>query len=69
MKVEAVIMVQDMERGIAFYKNVMGLEVNSKSEMWTELGFGDAIIALHGGGSGESNSTVLIFQVDDIEAA
>ena len=52
MKVQAVkylIMAQDIERGIAFYKNVIGLVVNSKSEIWTELGFGDAIIALHGG--------------------
>ena len=72
MKVEAVkymVMVQDMERGIAFYQNVIGLVVNSKSEMWTELGFGDAIIALHGGGSGDSGSTGLSFQVNDIEAA
>ena len=72
MKVLAVkymVMVQDMERGIGFYKNVIGLQVNSKSEMWTELGFGDAVIALHGGGSGEPVSTGLSFQVSDIDAA
>ena len=72
MKVQAVkyvIMAQDMERGIEFDKNIIGIAVNSKSEMWTELGFGNAIIALHGGGSGESSSTGLSFQVNDIEAA
>ncbi len=71
MKAKAVkymVMVQDMQRRIAFYKNVIGLVVNSKSEMWTELGFDDAIIALHGGGSGESGSTGLSIQVNDIEA-
>ncbi len=72
MKMESVkyvLMVKDMDRGTIFYKDVMGLEVKSKSEMWTEMGFGDAIIALHGGGSGEFSSTGLSFQVDDIEAA
>ncbi len=72
MKVQAVkylIMAQDMERGIEFDKNVIGIAVNSKSEMWTESGFGDATIALHGGGSGEPSSTGLYFQVNDIEAA
>ena len=72
MKLESVkymVMVQDMERGIAFYKNVMGLEVKFTSEMWTELGFGGAIIALHGGGSGEFVSTGLSFQVNDIDTA
>ena len=72
MEVEAVkymVMAQDMERGVAFYKNVIGLVVNSKSEMWTESGFGDAIIALHGGGSREPSSTELSFQGNDIEAA
>ncbi len=72
MKVESVkymVMVQDMGRGIAFYKDVMGLEVKFTSEMWTELGFGDATIALHGGGSGEFSSTGLSCQVNDIETA
>ncbi len=72
MNIESVkymLMVQDMKRGIAFYKDVMGLEVKFKSEMWTEMGFGDAIIALHGGGSGEFSSTGLSFQVNDIETA
>ena len=72
MKMESVkyvLMVKDMDRGTIFYKDVMGLEVKSKSEMWTEMGFGGAIIALHGGGSGEFSSTGLSFQVDDIETA
>lgn len=72
MKVESVkymLMAQDMYRGIAFYENVLGLEVKSKSETWSEMGFGGAIIALHGGGSGKFTSRGLSFQVDDIETA
>ena len=57
MKVEAVkymVMAQDMEREIAFYKNVIGLVVNAKSEMWTELGFGDAISSPYTAGDPEN---------------
>ena len=37
--------------------------------MWSELTFGDAIVAMHGGGSGELRSTGLSFQVEDIDSA
>ncbi len=60
MKIDRVtymLMAQDMDRAVAFYLDVIGLEVRSQSPMWSELAFGDAIIALHGGGSGEFQKT------------
>ena len=72
MKIDRVtymLMAEDMGRAVAFYRDVMGLDVRSRSPMWSELAFGDAIIALHGGGSGEFQKTGLSFQVSDIGAA
>ena len=60
---------QDMDRAIAFYRDVIGLEVKECSPWWSELTFGTAIIALHGGGDGEFRRTGLSFTVDDIDAA
>lgn len=60
---------QDMDRAIAFYRDVVGLEVRTHSPWWSELAFGTAIIALHGGGTGEFRATGLSFTVDDIGSA
>ena len=72
MKVEGVtymLMAQDMDRAVAFYRDVIGLELRFSSPMWSELTFGDAVVALHGGGSGEQNTTGLSFQVEDLNSA
>ena len=72
MNVESVkymLMVQDMGRALTFYTGVIGLEVGYQSEFWSELKVGDAIVALHGGGAGETDETGLIFQVGDIDEA
>lgn len=72
MKVESVkfmLMVQDMDRAVAFYRDVLGLEVKYASAMWTELAFGDAVVALHGGGAGENRQVGLSVTVDDVDAA
>ena len=72
MKVDVirfVLMAQDMGRGIGFYKDVVGHEVKFESSEWSELAFGDAVVALHGGGNCEFNKTGLSFQVGDLEAA
>ena len=72
MKVEGVtymLMAQDMDRAVAFYRDVIGLEPRFSSPMWSELTFGDAIVALHGGGSAELRSTGLSFQVEDLKSA
>ena len=58
-----------MDRAVAFYRDVIGLEPRFSSPMWSELTFGDAIVALHGGGSAELRSTGLSFQVEDLSSA
>lgn len=72
MQLEALkymLMVADMDRALAFYRDVMGLTPSVASPHWSELRRGDAIVALHGGGSGERTRTGLSFQVADLEAA
>lgn len=72
MKVEIVtyiLFVQDVERAIAFYRDVIGLKVNFKSDSWTEMALVGANVALHGGGDGEFKDTGLSFQVEDIDLA
>ena len=72
MQVEQVIymlMAQDMDRAIASYRDVIGLNVRSQSPGWSELTFGDAVVALHGGGTPEFKETGLSIQVRDIQQA
>ena len=59
----------DMERAVRFYRDTIGLEVKVTSPEWSELMFGTATVALHGGGTGEFQPTGLSFTVDDIESA
>ena len=66
--VKFMLMAQDMDRGVAFYE-ALGLRATTTSPYWSELVHGDAIVALHGGGSGEHTQTGLGMQVDDLEAA
>ncbi len=67
--IKFLLLAQNMERGLAFYEAVFGLTVSERSEWWSELKFGDAIIALHGGGEGAPTQSDLSFQVDNIIAA
>ena len=60
---------QDMDRAVAFYRDVIGLEQRAISPWWSELACGTAIIALHGGGTGEFRRTGLSFTVDNIDVA
>ena len=72
MKVESMVyqlMAQDMDRAIAFYRDVVGLTVKFQSPRWTELAFDGSTIALHAGGTGEFNPTGLGLTVSDIDAA
>lgn len=68
-KIKYLILAQEMDRAIQFYQKVFGLTVSEHSEWWSELTFGDTIVALHGGGDGTPNRTDLSFQVDNIVAA
>lgn len=72
MKVTSVkymLAVQDMERALAFYRDTFEFDVKESSPRWSELAWGDAIIALHAGGDGSDQDTELAIEVDDIEAA
>ena len=68
-KVVFMLMVKEMDRAIAFYRDVIGLELRLHEGNWAELGHDDAVVALHGGGNGEYRSTGLGFTVADIAEA
>ncbi len=68
-QVTFMIMAQDMKRAITFYKNTVGLKLGYESPEWSELKFGDAVVALHGGWKGGVNKTGLSFQVSNINEA
>lgn len=68
-RVVFMLMVQEMDRAVAFYRDVIGLDLRLHAGSWAELGHGDAIVALHGGGNGEYRSTGLGFAVADAAAA
>jgi predicted enzyme related to lactoylglutathione lyase len=67
--VKYMLMAQDMNRAVRFYRDVIGLKVAFESPEWTELTFGNAIVALHGGGAGKYQKTGLSLQVRDIASA
>ena len=69
-RVVFVLMAQEMDRAIAFYRDVIGLELRLQAgDDWAELGGGDAAVALHGGGNAEYRPTGLAFTVSDVAAA
>ena len=61
--------VEDMDRAVGFYRDVLGLSLQFESPEWTELAWRDATIALHRGGGEEPRGSWLGFQVDDVDAA
>ncbi len=63
------LMVADMDRATRFWRDAFGLRVGYASPFWTELASGDAVVALHGGGTKEPRDTGLGFEVDDLQAA
>ena len=67
--VKYMLMAKDMKREIVFYRDVIGLAIKFESPNWTELTFGDSIVALHGGGTGQHTKTGLSFQVSDLQSA
>ncbi len=59
-------MAADMRRAVAFYREVFHLEEHFVSEWWSELGYGDVVIALHGGHDGAPNPTGLSLQFESV---
>ena len=69
MKIEVikyVLMVENMERAIRFYRDVLGLDMKFESPHWSELVFGESVIGLYSGGASEKKLTGLSFQVSNI---
>lgn len=65
---EVIVHVDDMAVQTAFYRDVLGLELERESEWWTTFRTGACTFALHGGGRiGTANSRAA-FLVDDVAA-
>ncbi len=47
---QVVVYVEDMDRAVAFYREVLGLQVRIQQEGWVEFGGRGAGFALHSGG-------------------
>ena len=45
-----ILMVEDMERSLTFYRDILGLPVKFTSDSWTEIDTGHTTLALHSGG-------------------
>lgn len=72
MRIEAVktmLWVRDMDRAVAFYRDVIGLEARMVTPHWSELAWRDATIGLHGGGDASARDSGLSFQVQDLDGA
>jgi predicted enzyme related to lactoylglutathione lyase len=67
-KVKIMLYARDMGRAVKFYTGVFGFQEGYVSEHWSELLFGDAIIAFHACSEGKLNPTGLSIQVDDAMA-
>jgi predicted enzyme related to lactoylglutathione lyase len=63
------VMVSDMERATAFYRDAFGAEVKFASPYWTSLQIAGVAIGLHHGGGAQSREIGLGFDVDDLDAA
>lgn len=68
-KIKYMLMAANMRRAVAFYRDVLGFEETHISDWWSELAFGDAILALHGGHDGSRNATGLSLEFDDVLSA
>lgn len=66
LAIKHILVAADMNRAVAFYQNVFSLEPQLISEWWSELAFGNAIIALHGGHDGSPNPTSLSLQFESV---
>lgn len=71
LKMKRVILfVNDMERTLAFYRDVLGLALRSRDgDGWAELDAGACVIALHSGGptsQGALKGPKIVFGTDDV---
>jgi len=68
--VETALYVDDMDRAVAFYRDVLELELIRRSgEEWSQLAAGSVQVGLHGAGSGPIRpGGTLAFTVEDLDA-
>jgi len=71
-----IVYVNDTERALPFYKDVLGFKVKSEVPGWVELDLGNTTLALHGEDKTDAtkavkrgNSTVAVFNVDNVNEA
>ncbi|MCC7420269.1 MAG: VOC family protein [Planctomycetaceae bacterium] len=69
VQIKYMLMAADMPRAVRFFEVVFGLTRRFVSDHWSELTWGDAVVALHGGHSGKDHPTGLSIQVEDAAAA
>lgn len=65
-RVKYILWAADMERAVAFYRDLFGGEVLKTSDVISEVSVGGAILGIHGGGEGKRTWTGLSFQVPDV---
>lgn len=68
IQIKFMLMASDMDRAVAFYQSTFGFEPICVNPYWSELKFGDAIIALHGGYAGGRNPIPLTLEFGDVFA-
>jgi catechol 2,3-dioxygenase-like lactoylglutathione lyase family enzyme len=72
-----IVVVSDMARSVAFYRDTLGLRLKFESKFWSEFEAGDTTLALHGGGEPNpgpeermrAGTCFIGFTVPDLEAA
>jgi len=74
------VMVENMNRSVEFYRDVLGIPLKFTSDSWTEFNAGTTTLALHGGGRPNSNpnqegphsnlagTASIGFNVEDVQA-
>ena len=61
--------VRDMDRAVAFYRDVLGLELLVRhGDDWAELDGGPVRLALHGTEEDAPGSGTVVFRVDDLDS-
>ena len=65
-KVKYVIWAKEMDRCVAFYRDLFGGDVSFSNEHWSEVVVCGSTIGIHGDGEGKRTWTGLSFQVDDL---
>lgn len=59
--------VADMDKGIAFYRDMMGLAVKMHTPFWSELETGETVLALHPASAANPAGTCQLgFNLDDL---